>query len=80
LTFVLYFGIARRRGYTTASYVLALTPLLAVTMSTVFEGKKWSIVSLSGIALVLVGQWLVLRVQNATTERPPAQQAVQSAL
>jgi drug/metabolite transporter (DMT)-like permease len=80
LAFVLYFGIARRRGYTTASYVLALTPLLAVTMSTMFEGRKWSIVSVSGIALVLVGQWLVLRVQNATTEPPQAHQAIQSAL
>jgi hypothetical protein len=41
--FVLYFGIARRRGYTTASYILALTPLLAVTISTLFEGKKWNV-------------------------------------
>jgi drug/metabolite transporter (DMT)-like permease len=80
LAFVLYFGIARRRGYTTASYVLALTPLLAVTMSTMFEGKQWSVVSVSGIALVLLGQWLLLRVQNATTTLPPEQQAVQSAL
>jgi drug/metabolite transporter (DMT)-like permease len=78
LAFVLYFGIARRRGYTTASYVLALTPLLAVTMSTLFEGKQWSVVSASGIALVLVGQWLVLRVQNATPEHSRAPQAVQS--
>jgi drug/metabolite transporter (DMT)-like permease len=65
VAFVLYFGLARRRGYTTASYVLALTPVIAVTMSAWFEGKQWSPLSLLGIALVLGGQWLLLRVQNA---------------
>ncbi len=65
LAFVLYFGLARRRGYTTAAYVLAWTPLLAITMSTFFEDKAWGSLSLFGIALVLSGQWLLLRVQNS---------------
>jgi drug/metabolite transporter (DMT)-like permease len=59
VAFALYFGLARRRGYTMASYVLALTPLLAVTMSALFEGKTWGASSLFGIALVLGGQWLL---------------------
>jgi drug/metabolite transporter (DMT)-like permease len=61
VAFLLYFGIARRRGYTTASYILALTPLIAMAMSTAFEGKTWSLVGLGGVALVLGGQWLLLR-------------------
>jgi drug/metabolite transporter (DMT)-like permease len=68
VAFLLYFGLARRRGYTTASYVLALTPILAVTISTLFEGKTWSGVSLVGIALVLGGQWLLLRTHHAKAE------------
>ncbi|HMF97023.1 MAG TPA: hypothetical protein VKE96_22140 [Vicinamibacterales bacterium] len=65
LTLPLYFGLARRRGYTTASYVLALTLVLAMTMSALFEAKRWGALSLLGIALVLASQWMLLRVQNA---------------
>lgn len=67
LAFTLYFGLARRRGYTMASYILALTPLLAMVMSTLFEGKHWPPVTLAGVALVLWGQWQLLR-----TRRVPA--------
>jgi drug/metabolite transporter (DMT)-like permease len=56
-----------------------LTPLLAVTISTLFEGKKWNVVSISGIVLILVGQWLVIRAQNASPEHQLPQRAVQSA-
>jgi len=69
LAFLLYFGLARRRGYTTASYVLALTPILAVTMSALFEAKRWGASSLFGIVLVLSGQWLLLRVRNSRAEQ-----------
>lgn len=65
LAFLLYFGLARRRGYTTAAYILALTPLIAMAMSTLFEGKTWGLTGLLGIGLVLLGQWLLLRTQSA---------------
>ncbi len=69
VAFVLYFGLARRRGYTTASYILALTPLIAMAMSTFFEGKRWRLSGLLGVALVLLGQWLLLRTQSADHKR-----------
>lgn len=69
LAFVLYFGLARRHGFTLASYILALTPVLAITMSTVFEGKRWSGQGLGGAVLVLAGQWTLLRVQ--ARDEPP---------
>jgi drug/metabolite transporter (DMT)-like permease len=65
LAFTLYFGLARRRGYTMASYILALTPLLAMVMSSVFEHKRWPPVTLAGVALVLWGQWQLLRTRTA---------------
>jgi drug/metabolite transporter (DMT)-like permease len=65
VAFLLYFGIARRRGYATAAYILALTPLIAMAMSTLFENKTWGLTGLLGVALVLVGQWLLLRTQGA---------------
>lgn len=64
LAFTLYFGVARRRGYTMASYILALTPLLAMLMSSLFEGKRWPPVTLAGVVLVLWGQWQLLRTRR----------------
>jgi drug/metabolite transporter (DMT)-like permease len=65
LAFTLYFGLARRCGYTMASYILALTPLLAMAMSVLFEHKRWPPVTLVGVALVLWGQWQLLRTRPA---------------
>jgi drug/metabolite transporter (DMT)-like permease len=64
VAFLLYFGLARRRGYATASYISALTPLVAMVVSTVFEAKTWGVGALGGVALVLVGQWLLLQTRS----------------
>jgi drug/metabolite transporter (DMT)-like permease len=65
VAFLFYYGLARRRGYAAAAYVSALTPVLAMTVSSVFEGKSWSPLALGGIVLVLCGQWLLLRARRA---------------
>jgi len=65
VAFLLYFGLARRRGYATASYVSALTPPVAMLVSTLFEGKTWGMLALGGIVLVLIGQMLLLRAKKA---------------
>lgn len=65
IAFALYYGLARRRGYSTASYVSALTPPVAMTVSALFEGKTWGLLALCGVALVLVGQVLLLRSRRA---------------
>ena len=64
VAFLLYYGLARRRGYSTASYIAALTPLLAMVISTAFEGKTWGAAALGGVALVIFGQWLLLRARK----------------
>jgi drug/metabolite transporter (DMT)-like permease len=64
LAFLLYYGLARRRGYTMASYISALTPPVAMLVSTVFEGKTWGWLALAGVALVLMGQGLLLRARR----------------
>jgi drug/metabolite transporter (DMT)-like permease len=43
---------------------LALTPIIAMAMSSLFEGKRWGLAGLAGAALALTGQWLLLRVQS----------------
>ncbi len=65
IAFALYYGLARRRGYATASYVSALTPPLAMLVSALFEGKTWGMFALGGVVLVLAGQVLLLRSKKA---------------
>lgn len=61
IAFLLYYGLARRRGYALASYISALAPLVAMVVSTLFEGKSWGVLALGGVTLVLFGQFLLLR-------------------
>ena len=68
VAFLLFFRVARSRGYTAASYILALTPVLAMAMSTLFEGKTWSAAGVGGLAAVLTGQWMLLRESSPPPE------------
>jgi len=64
VAFLLYYGLARRRGYGTASYVSALAPALAMLMSSLFEHKSWGVMALGGVVLLLIGQFLLLRTRR----------------
>lgn len=65
VAFVLYFTLARRRGYTLASYISAITPPIAMTVSAVFEHAHWGLAALGGVALVMLGQVLLIRAPKA---------------
>jgi drug/metabolite transporter (DMT)-like permease len=64
IAFLLYYGLARRRGYATASYISALAPPVAMLVSTLFENKVWGLLALGGVVFVLCGQFLLLRVRR----------------
>jgi len=61
VAFALYFMLARAKGYALASYISALTPPIALLMSVLFEGARFGWAAAFGIALVLVGQVLLIR-------------------
>jgi drug/metabolite transporter (DMT)-like permease len=65
IAFILYYGLARRRGYGMASYISALAPPVAMAVSALFEDKTWGLMALGGIVLVLSGQLLLLRTKKA---------------
>ena len=65
IAFLMYYGLARRRGYATASYVSALAPILAMLMSSLFEHKSWGLMALGGVVLALTGQVLLLRTRRS---------------
>lgn len=66
VAFLLYFALARRRGYPTAAYISALTPPVAMIVSALFEGKRWSALALVGVVVIALGQWLLLRAGRET--------------
>ncbi|MAL57085.1 DMT family transporter [Brevundimonas aurantiaca] len=65
MAFGLYFTLAKQRGFALASYISALTPPIAVIMSVLFEGAEVGVTMLVGLALVLVGQVLLIRAPKA---------------
>jgi drug/metabolite transporter (DMT)-like permease len=61
VAFLFYFSLARRRGYVLASYISAVTPVIAMLLSTLFEHAHWGFEALGGLGLVILGQVLLAR-------------------
>lgn len=66
IAFVVYFSIARARGYALASYISALTPPIAMLVSVLFENARFGWLALAGLALVLAGQVLLIRAPKVS--------------
>jgi drug/metabolite transporter (DMT)-like permease len=58
VAFTAYLLLVGRIGPDRAAYSTVLFPLVALTVSTVFEGYHWSAAALGGLALVLAGNLL----------------------
>lgn len=61
VAFLVYFAVARAKGYALASYISALTPPIAMLVSVVFEDARFGWTALLGLLLVLAGQVLLSR-------------------
>jgi drug/metabolite transporter (DMT)-like permease len=61
VAFVVFYALARRRGYALASYVAALTPPTAMVISSLTESVMWGPAAFAGLVLVLAGQVLLIR-------------------
>ncbi len=60
IAFGAYLTLVGRIGADRAAYATVLFPIVALVISSVFEGFQWTTLSLSGVALVLVGNVLVV--------------------
>lgn len=64
LTFSLYFGLIRTIGPGRAGYVSVLTPVMAMLLSTLFEGYRWTPTAAAGVALALAGLVVAIRARS----------------
>ena len=64
IAFTLYFGVIRVIGPAKAAYSGVLTPVIAMLLSTVFEGYRWSLLAASGAVLAGIGLVIALRARR----------------
>jgi drug/metabolite transporter (DMT)-like permease len=61
VAFASYLTLLRRIGAARAGYATVLFPVVALTVSTLVEGYRWTLPAMLGAALALAGNVLVLR-------------------
>ncbi|HEX8525936.1 DMT family transporter [Allosphingosinicella sp.] len=64
--FTLYFGIVRAVGPGKAAYSSLIVPVIAMAISTVAEGYRWSLLALAGGVLALIGMLIALTASRLT--------------
>jgi drug/metabolite transporter (DMT)-like permease len=70
IAFASYLTLVQRIGADRAAYATVVFPLLALLLSTLFEGYHWSWSAAAGVALVLGGNLLVLPRRAGRKPKP----------
>lgn len=65
LTFPFYFRLIRDIGPGKAAYTGVLIPVIAMLISTAFEGYEWSLLAFSGAALAMIGLVVAMQMRKA---------------
>ena len=65
VTFPLYFRLIQRIGAGRAAYSSVLIPVIAMLISTVVEGYRWTPLALGGAMLAVMGMAIALRAKTA---------------
>ena len=63
VTFPLYFRLIQRVGAGRAAYTSVLIPLIAMLISTLVEGYRWTGLAFSGAVLAVAGMAIALRAK-----------------
>jgi drug/metabolite transporter (DMT)-like permease len=69
VTFPMYFALIRDIGAARAAYSGVLVPVVAMILSTLFEGYRWSLLAGGGAALAMVGLVIAMRARSPRTPR-----------
>lgn len=66
VAFMLYFGILRVIGPAKAAYSSIIVPVIAMLLSTMFEGYRWSVLAAAGAVLAMAGLVIALKARRPT--------------
>ena len=66
IAFVTYFGLIERIGANRASFTAVAIPVVAMLLSTLFEGYRWTTSSAIGAVLAFAGNYLALTARRPT--------------
>jgi drug/metabolite transporter (DMT)-like permease len=64
LAFPLYYGVLRTIGPAKAAYSSVIVPVIAMMLSTLFEGYRWSALAAAGAVLAAIGLVIALRARR----------------
>ena len=70
LCFTLYFPVVRKIGPGRAAYSSALVPIVAMALSTLFEGYRWTPLAAAGAALAIGGMVLAVMSRRPAVPAP----------
>ena len=65
LAFTLYLWLVSQIGLSRAAYVAVLMPLVALGLSTIFEGFVWTPTALAGVGMIVAGNVMIIRRRSA---------------
>ncbi len=68
ITFPLYFALLREIGAGKAAYSSVLVPVVAMILSTLFEGYVWTVLPAAGALLAMAGLLVALRARKPKVE------------
>lgn len=78
VAFTVYLWLIAQIGVARAGYISVVMPLVALTISTIYEGFVWSAAALTGLALIVLGNAIMTRMKNSHTPvKAPAAATVQ---
>ncbi len=71
VTFPMYFGLIRSIGPGRAAYTSVAVPVVAMAISTVVEGYRWTGMAVAGAALAMLGMVVAMRGRAVSTPASP---------
>jgi drug/metabolite transporter (DMT)-like permease len=69
IAFWTYLTLIQRIGAPRAAYITVLFPLVALLVSTFFEGIHWTVYKLAGVAFIIAGNFFIVQ-RRSTGEMP----------
>ena len=72
MAFSLYFPVVRKVGPAKAAYSSVMVPIIAMGLSTLFEGYRWSLLAALGAALALGGMLIAMGDRTKPVPAPDA--------